>query len=502
MIRRRGFVLVAVLVIVGAAVLAATGVVFLVRGEVAGSGNAADATRLRSAGWSAVQAVAATLGSQRQRILAGDEPSLDASITLWEFPDEVAIATILPIGPAGERIVAEGAKLAISTVTVESLVATGAVDEDLANRIIAARGDPRRLLEIDALLLAPGGAIRAEDLYGPLEDLSLALDEDERIRSGDALAALLAGGSEPRGLRDLLTVHAFDPPLSSDGTPRLLLGGVWDRDLRATVDRVLGSGSATILAGPEPEVESGAEPPPPEAASAKAAWAAWRTHYPDPDEWPRFLDRIDLAADEFAMRLDVLRASAAALKGIPGIDDERAARILREREGLTAEERSTAAWLATRGILEPERFGEVADRLTTRSLAWRVRVAARLEPDRRARRDDDDAPPRHAVYEAVIDLADAEPRIASLRELGALELVAAFALSVDAEADAEEEPEQSAPDRAPEPSVATPAAQRPSEPPSRGDATSAPRVDAAPSAPAAPARRRGGVGRWRGAGPG
>jgi DNA uptake protein ComE-like DNA-binding protein len=486
---RRGFVLLAVLILVGAAVLAATGVVFLVRGEVAGSGNAAESTRLRAAGWSAVQAVAARLGSERARILAGESPRLERKFFLWEAAGENATATLLPVGPSGELVVAEGAKIPLATATVESLVATGVVDDALAARVIAARDAAGPVLDVDALLLVRGpSALRVAELYGPVEEMTLDLDADARIRSGEALAALLGGGIEPRGLADLLTVHGADPPLTADGSPRLVIGE-WTAEQRRAVDAALGAGSATLLAG---AVEESAESPP---SDARSAWNAWRARYPDPREWAAFLDRIDLRPAGSDERIDVIRASAAALRAVPGIDDERAARIVRERDALSAEDRRTAAWLAQRGILEPDAFAAVAERLTTRSLSWRFRVAARIYPERRfgsASAPEEDQPVRVAVYEAIVDLSEPEPRIAYLREIAALEVAAMLLASLDDEDEVERAEAPVARNEAASPRAA-PAVEPMREPASEPAAESAAEPARAVGAP-----RR--VGRFRGLG--
>ena len=84
MSRDRGFVLLVVLVVVAAAVLAVTGTIFLVRGEVAGTANAGETTRTHAVAWSGVQAVAATLGAARGEILAGGDPTVEREFTVWE----------------------------------------------------------------------------------------------------------------------------------------------------------------------------------------------------------------------------------------------------------------------------------------------------------------------------------------------------------------------------------------------------------------------------------
>ncbi|MFO0827952.1 MAG: hypothetical protein U0572_07345 [Phycisphaerales bacterium] len=458
--QRRGFVMIAVLVIVGCAVLVATGIVFLVRGEVAGTTNSTDSLRMRSAAWSAVQAVAARCASQRDRLLIGGAPSLESSFALWEYPDETATALLLPIGPDGERLVAEAARVDLRSATADSLVATGAVSEDLATRVIAARdalGGGAVLPE--SLLFGRSAAISPEDLYGPLDDVQLALDEDADVRSGAALERLLSGGSSPRGLADLLTGFAEEPSIASDGRRRVALAGAWDDERRNAVDALLGEGSAIVL-----------EKASKEATDESALFAAWRSKHPDPKEWPVFLDgtALDDAPSRLG-RLDLLRAGPAALRSLPGIDDERAARILRERDALPEDARRTTSWLVERSILTPEEFTAIVGRLTTRSFFWRVRVGVKLAPAH-LRADAEDSG-RAAVFEAVIDLSEPTPRIAMLRDVGSLETIAqllgaAAPQTTDAAPDAPNDiasPALGPPPAAPPPSDEPPAAAEPGD---------------------------------------
>lgn len=410
--RQRGFVLIAVLILVGCVVLVVTGIVFLVRGEVAGATNSIDATQLRAASWSSVQALASTLAAQRDRVLAGATPTVDRTFVLWESADELALARLLPVAPDGALLVGESSRVDLRTATTASLVATGFVAADVASAIIAERDAAGGMVHPESLLGA-GGVVTLESLHGPLDEISLEVDEDEAIRAGDALERLLAGGSKPRGLADLLTIHADEPPLRADGTRRASVGGEWTDDRRAQVDVLLGSGSATLLEAVTREVDP---------ASEVNLFAAWRARHPQPDEWGVFLDAI--TADDRPVlvgRLDVLRASGAALRSLPGVDEERAAHIEREREALNGEERRTTAWLVARGVLSADEFAAIVDRVTTRSLLWRARILTTIGP---ASALEDGEPGRFAVLDVVVDLSQPLPRVAWMRDVSSLETAA------------------------------------------------------------------------------
>lgn len=415
---RRGFVLVAVLVVVACTVLVATGIVFLVRGEVAGTVNATDSMRLRAAAWSGVQAFASRLASQRERVLAGGTPTFESSIVLWEVPDESVTARLLPLGPDGAKLIPEASRIDLRSATVESLVATGAVNDDLAVRTIAARDAlGGGTVQPDALLAAGSSSLTPEELYGPLEDVMLGLDEDADVQSGAALERLLEGGATVRGLADVLTAFAEEPSLSANGERRIALDGAWDATRRDAVDALLGEGSAGIL---EPISKA------PDGHYA-AMFAAWRAKHPEPKEWVNFLDGTAADGNPLALgRLDVLHASSAALRSLPGIDDERAARIVREREALPEEARRSAAWLVERGILTADEFAAIFERVTTRSVLWRIRVAVTFGSSR-VTNEATEPTGRSAVLEAVVDLGSKTPRIAFLRDIGGLDTVASLA---------------------------------------------------------------------------
>lgn len=399
--RRRGFVLLVVLVVVAAAVLAVTGTIFLVRGEVAGTANAGEAIRTRAVAWSGVQAVAATLGAARGEILAGADPIVEGRFTVWEAGGERGTVRLMPLGPAGRTVLPENAKIDLFAVDAEGLERSGAVDAEAAARIIAARdacgGRPLDL----ASLLAHGA--RAEDLHGELDAEFLGAFGDA------ALEIARSGAATPRGLGDVATVFAFDPPIRADGSPRIFLGGERSEDDRKELDARLGEGAAEAIGRIE-------------AADEAELLGAWASQRPDPAAWSRLLDAVTLIDGGFVEgRIDLLRADEAALQALPGLPDGAAARIVREREAVPAETRLDPSWLVARGIVDAETFLTLLPRLATRSLFWRVRVEGRIErvDDDREATPGNPAAPR-TILEAVIDLTGERPRLASLRDVTAL----------------------------------------------------------------------------------
>lgn len=494
--RRRGFVLLVVLVVVAAAVLAVTGTVFLVRGEVAGTANAGEAVRTRAVAWSGVQAVAAALGAARGEILAGGEPMIEGRFTIWEAGGERGTVRLLPIGPAGRTVVPENAKVDLARLDVEGLVRSGCLDADAAARVIAARdaagGRPLDL----AGLLAHGA--RPEDLHGELDDEFLASfgasfgdvesgDEEAATAARDAALDIARGTARPpRGLAELATVFAFDPPIDAEGTPRILLSGELDSAARGTLDERLGDGAADALARLAAD-----------ATDEAALLEAWATVRPDPPAWSALLDTVTLidgGLDEG--RIDLLRADEAALRTLPGVTDDAAARIARERDAVDADERRDPSWLVGRGILDAATFRALLPRLATRSLFWRVRVEGRVERVEDGRERPSEAPAAsRVILEAVIDLTGDRPRLASLRDVTALPDAVRMLASLP---EPEERPEADL-------TMAEPATPENDETILEPEPLPPPTVDdPEPSMPseAAPSARSGanGIGRWKRAG--
>ena len=414
---RRGFALLVVLVVVAAAVLAVTGTIFLVRGEVAGTANAGESVRSRAVAWSGVQAVAASLGQARAEILAGADPTVETTFTVWEAGGERGTVRLLPLGPAARTLVPENAKADLARLDADALVRSGVFDPEAAARVIAARDAcGSRPLDLGSLL--EHGA-RPDDLHGELDEAFLAefgdaTSDDEELATAARDAALAIArdtAPEPRGLCDLATVFSFDPPVGADGTPRILLSGELGDEAREALDERLGEGAASALARIAADVTD--EP---------ALLEAWASLRPDPRAWAALLDAVTLLDDGLEEgRIDLLRADESALRMLPGLPEEAAARIVRERDAFPAERRTDPSWIVERGIVDAATFRTVLPRLATRSLFWRVRIEGRIErlgDDRES--EGSGTSSSRTILEAVIDLTGERPRLASLRDVTAL----------------------------------------------------------------------------------
>ncbi|MCD6364270.1 MAG: general secretion pathway protein GspK [Planctomycetes bacterium] len=118
--------------------------------------------------------------------------------------------------------------------------------------------------------------------------------------------------------------------------------------------------------------------------------------------------------------LNVNTASHEALAAIAGIDESLASSIVDARMGLDPRESATIAWLYTQGVVDAETFRIIAPKLTARSLQFHLRCVGFAWPRGQFR-----------IVEAVIDLAGRAPRITYLRDITRLGLP--FAINMDEE---------------------------------------------------------------------
>lgn len=130
------------------------------------------------------------------------------------------------------------------------------------------------------------------------------------------------------------------------------------------------------------------------------------------EELPKVLDLF--ATDWTGHReglINVNTASAIVLATLPGIELALAESIVSARAGLRPEQRATPAWLLTDGGVDVPTFKRIAPFLTAQSYQFSFHVIGYGLPSGRYR-----------VLEVSIDVADAEPRITSLRDITRLGL--------------------------------------------------------------------------------
>ncbi len=417
----RGFTLIAVLVIMGSALLVGTSLLFMAQAEAAGTAGAADAAQSRALAWSGIQAVMSTLNDQRQRILDGEVPAVADEYAVYETDTRLGVVRLLPVGPGGERSVPEAGKLDLNTVDAQMLVQTELIEPDLAEAVIEFRD--RRLgrpFQSVAELLRVEG-ITPELLYGPIDDLTV-MDEASG-EPAEEVASNRSFDDVPRGLADIVTVYSFEPTLQRNGRLRINLNTEWSEELGRRVEERFGREVRDILR--RIMVEEG------RAFDSEAVlFDVLRFYNVAPDDWVETVDTFTAESGAFHFgRLDINTASYEALVALPGLGPEEAAAIVQMREGLSADDRATIVWPAIEGIVQPEAYDELAGRITTRCWTYRLRLAAgEVDPD-----DPSGSLTNPVIYEVVIDLSAPRPRVAYLRDITLLQTTAILAAGAAAD---------------------------------------------------------------------
>ncbi len=431
---QRGFVMIAVLVVVAAAILVATGAIFAARGATVSSRAADLERRMRDAALDGVALAADLIARDREKILAGASPSGDA--LLLDIPDgdrhiEVRLVALW----SGEFFGSEAAKLDANQSPIAMLEKVTEDGSEIAQQITAQIATRRPLSSIDAAasFAAPGqGAITLNEVFGSMStigDERDELDEGPRGNSGGGSGGTAGGGaSSDRGsvppLIELLTVHGAEPLVDLDGAPRLDLiaafgaGGSGDR---ATASLSQFEDTERIaLERVAKDAKEGAD----DGAIARALLAKGI----DLARIDDILSTCTLQAGTHGVaRLDIVRADVRALAALDGLGADAAARIVDLRDSLDETERKGTSWLVSRRVLTNEQFGAVAGRITNRSALWRVRVEARIV----AASDDEtglatatasqgDEPRGAYAFDCVVDVSTDPARIAFLRDISML----------------------------------------------------------------------------------
>jgi DNA uptake protein ComE-like DNA-binding protein len=427
----RAFVLIAVLVIVGGALLVATSVMFIAHAELAGEAGLAEAAQSRALAWSGVQAVMSRLDEQRDVILDSEMPQLEGEYVVYETPSRIGLVRLLSVTPDGAIFAPEAGKLDLNAADAPILAETGLVDASLADAIIQYRDGTlgRPYQSVAELLHVPG--MTPEILYGEIAELTV-MDDAMGVQLGlsERIAERLDDATL-RGLADAVTVYGFEPALQRDGTLRINLNVPWSDELGRRVDQRFGEGASGIL---KRVFDDGTT-----FDDEAKIFQVLRSLNSDPEEWPDIVDAITTESGEFHFgRLDINTAPFEALVALEGIDAEQASQIVDVREDLSIDEKATIAWPAIQGIVEPEAYDDLAGHITTRCWTYRLRLAAG-EVDAG---DPEGALINPAIYEIVVDLSAPRPRIAYLRDITLLQTAAVLAVNASSAMDEEDEPSE------------------------------------------------------------
>ena len=262
---------------------------------------------------------------------------------------------------------------------------------------------------LDEVLLVRG--FTSELLYGEDANMNWRLDPNEDD-GGTRPPSDNSDGRLDLGLQPLLTVSSYDPNQDNEGAPRTNLNnpkaGLPGVDLPPGLTNFLTTLHTNKLAlshaadlleakvkikdstGKETEVPSGI----------------------GRQELPLVLDLFTASTDDRAEGLvNVNTAGIAVLAAVPGIDEPLAESILSTRRSISPERRATIAWLYQEGTVDAALFKRIAPFLTARSYQYSFRVAGYGVPSGRFR-----------VLDVVIDLASGESVVTYLRDLTRLGL--------------------------------------------------------------------------------
>ena len=411
---RRGVLMLAVLVVLAVAALVAGGLMAASEAEHAGLTAMRDRTQQRAIAWSGCQAVTALLSAQRQSVADGEVPELPEQILLFEADGAQAMALLLPVGPAGERLVPECGKFPLVGLDPAYLEATGVVDQAAASAAVS-RGGQADAIEA---IVQPDAGLTADRVIGPVASgIAAGVRKLQDSSSTGGVRGAIAARVRPLVVADVATPFAAQRALGVGigGIAAREPVGAWRTEAMAAIDAHAGPGIAEKM-----RAALGNEAPANQGALVKAM----RMANVPMDRWGAVLDSV-VAGNEAVERgqVDVSSAPEEVLRAIPAIGAERAAKMVQARASLGAVERSQVSWPVTSGALTPEEFEAAAPNLCARSWLWRARIATGVVD----RLQEGSAMHGIEVWEVVIDLGESPARFASIRDCTLLPVATALA---------------------------------------------------------------------------
>lgn len=425
--RQRGFLLIAVLVIVMLASMVALSLLFRMRAEQASFSAAIGSEQAWHAAMSGIQQ-AMHLARAPDPALWQDNPEafrhqfvLDDGADKWYF-------TIFTAGPPEESelrhgLVDENRKINLnrakaealqkctylSSAQIEAICGTNSPTTDLASpELIIAEPMRPHFSTLDELLKLPGFSPGA--IYGEDANHNKRLDPNE----DDGVLIFPPDDSDGQlflGLEDVATVFSYEYDIASDGSPRFQLNST----NRSVPEFIIPEQTAAYIEAAWSNNVVFKHPV--ELLEAKSIKGADGKEIPmdagvGAKELPAVLDQLTTTFEARLVGLiNVNTASARVLATVPGINEGKAESLVQHRESLTPEQKASAAWLYSDAVLTAAEFKLAAPHITTRSLQFRFNVLGYSLPSGRYR-----------AFEVVIDAADKAPQIVYLRDITKLGL--------------------------------------------------------------------------------
>ena len=411
----RGVVMLAVLVVLAVAALVAGGLLAAAEAEHAGLAAMRDRTQQRAIAWSGCQAVAALLSAQRQTVVDGEIPELPDEVLLYEADGAQAVARILPVGPSGERLVAECAKFALAGLDPAVLAATGVIDVKASAAAVARGGNADAIESI----VQPEVGLTADRVIGPVAaGIAAGVRRLQDSGSGSGARGAIPARIRTLAVADVATPFSAQRALGSGVAGAIVQRqplGAWSSEGMSAIDAHTVGGTAERMRS-----AIGGETPTNQGDVVRAM----RLSQLPIDKWSAVLDAVIAGNSAVEHRqIDIANAPEEVLRAIPSIGTELAAKMIQARASLAAGERAQLAWPVTSGALTPEEFEAIAPFICARSWLWRTRVATGVVDGMQ----EGSAMRGIEVWEVVIDLAEDPPRFASIRDCTLLPIAAALA---------------------------------------------------------------------------
>ncbi|MFI4916655.1 MAG: hypothetical protein ACIAS6_09145 [Phycisphaerales bacterium JB060] len=347
-VHERGVAVLVVLVVIAIGALAGT--VALLAARSAGEAASASAGRLQSrlTMRSGVLAIEQMARDQREAVLGGAELVIDEPLELYEEGNRTAMfrldAAITP------DPVSLDALLDVNTCTAAMLARLPGMDETLGAAVAG---------------MLPVRSLR--ELLG-VEGMTVELVFGEYDERGDLV-------SETPPLASLLTVGSADPLYvvgvggAQAGARRVDVSQPFDDSMRDRLAGVLGEQEG--LEQVASLLEGLGSPPgsPSELARGLGRQMSLST-------CGRVLDVVGFGEGPVRGRVDINRAPVEVLAVLPGLDAEKAERIVEGRRSLGPEALRDPLWPLREGLVDESSMLEVLDRVTTRSVRWVLRAEA------------------------------------------------------------------------------------------------------------------------------
>jgi type II secretory pathway component PulK len=468
--RRRGVVLVAVLVVTVLATMVAAGLMFYMRSEVAASAAQVRGEQAYQASLSGLKmAMAVVTSSGTDMTVWYDNPEFfqnqlvaDDGVNRWYFT--VYADDGSDVGVTRYGVTDESSKVNLNNAPAETLLALNpnmtATLVDCLKDYIEPGTEPRPegakqeyydtlqhpytiagapLTTMDELLMVKG--FSAQVLYGEDANQNGILDPNEDD-GDDSFPPDNRDGKLDRGLKGVATVYTSEPNTDSSGRARTNLNG----NALPTSGSGLSAQALQYILAYRAEGNTFTHPSQllemtytmksnftiqSAGSSTGTGGGGGGTTIPagtvvnfgvTTSNIATILDKFTVASDPKKPLIGLVNintASAEVLAALPGMDANLAAQIVDVRKDLDPTVKKSIAWLVTQDVLKADAFKAVAPYLTARSFQYSIKCIGYGWPCGRYR-----------ILEAVLDLSSGTPRIAYLRDITQLGLP--FALDPDA----------------------------------------------------------------------